>query len=151
MTSRAEDAAAIRRLEQSWCIAWNSHNMQALTNLLAEDADFVTVGGRWLRGRKEFRHHTALYHATSFKHSTFTVTGTTIKFLSPDLALTHVKWRMAGDFDPDGTPRKPRKGIFTQVLLRSKDRWCILASHNTNEMRLPGRSIRSLLRQRGWK
>jgi uncharacterized protein (TIGR02246 family) len=151
MTSRAEDAASIRRLEQSWCNAWNSHNMRALANLLANDADFVTVGGTWLRGRKEFRQYTALYHATSFKHSTFTVTGTTIRFLGSELALTHVKWRMAGDFDPDGTPRKPRRGIFTRVLLKSEGRWRILASHNTNRVRPRGKPIRSLLQQRDWK
>jgi uncharacterized protein (TIGR02246 family) len=154
MTSRAEDAASIRRLEQSWCSAWNSHDMQALTNLLAIDVDFVTVGGDWLRGRKEFRRHHALLHATLFKHSTFTVTGSTIKFLGPDLALTHIKWTLVGDFDPDGTPRKPRRGIFTQVLVRLKGRWCILASHNTNWVPWTtprGKSIRSLLRPRDWK
>ncbi len=151
MSSRAEDAAAIRRLEERWCRAWNSHDMRALTILLAKDSDFVTVGGRWLRGRKEFRQHTALYHDTSFRRSKFTVTGTTIKFLGSELALTHVKWRLTGDFDPDGTPRKPRRGIFTQVLRREKGRWYILASHNTNELRPSSESIRTLLRQRTWK
>jgi uncharacterized protein (TIGR02246 family) len=151
MMSRAEDAASIRHLEQSWCNAWNRHDMRALTDFLAEDGDFVTVGGTWLRGRREFKQHHALYHATAFKHSMLTVTGTTIRFLGSDLALTHVKWRMAGDFDPDGTPRKPRRGIFTQVLLKSKGRWCILASHNTNRVRARGKPIRSLLKQRDGK
>jgi uncharacterized protein (TIGR02246 family) len=151
MTSRAEDAATIRRLEQSWCTAWNGHNMRALANLLANDVDFVTVTGTWLRGRKEFRQHHALHHATLFKHSTLTVTGTTIRFVGSDLALTHVKWRLAGEFDPDGTPIKPRRGIFTQVLLKSKGRWCILASHNTNRVRPGGKPISSLSKQHAWR
>ena len=150
MTSRSEDAAAIRRLEQSWCTAWNRHNVHALANLLAHDADFVTVGGTWLRDRKQFRRHHALYHETLFKHTTFTVTGTTVKFLGPDLALTHVKWRLAGEFDLDGTPMKPRRGIFTQVLHKSNGGWCILASHNTNRVLPRGKPILSLLKQRKW-
>lgn len=150
-TSRWEDAASIRHLEQSWCQAWNRHDVRALADLLTMDADFVTVGGDWLRGRTEFRKHHALYHATSFKHSTFTVKGTSIKFLHPDLALTHVTWRMVGDFDPDGTPRKPRRGIFTQVLFRSQGRWRIMASHNTNKMRPGGVPIRGLLLKRKWR
>ena len=151
MPSRAEDASAIRRLEQSWCTSWNRHNVRALANLLAPDADFVTVGGSWLRGRKEFRQHHALYHSTLFKHTSFTVTGTTIRFLGSDLTLTHVKWRLSGESDLDGTPMKPRRGIFTQVLLRSNGRWYILASHNTNRVLPRGKPISSLLKQRKWK
>jgi uncharacterized protein (TIGR02246 family) len=151
MTSRAEDAAAIRRLEQSWCTAWNGHNMRALANLLADDADFVTVTGTWLRGRKEFRQHHALYHATLFKRSTLTATGTTIRFVGSDLALTHVKWRLTGEIDLDGTPMKPRRGIFTQALVKSKGRWWILASHNTNRQRPRGTPVSRLLKPRKWK
>ena len=148
--ARAEDIASIRQVEKSWCEAWNNHDMRQLTNLLAEDVDFVTVGGRWLRGKKEFKEHTSMYHTTSFKHSVFNVTATTIKFISPNLALAHVKWRMSGDFDPDGTPRKPRNGIFTQVLLKASNRWQILASHNTN-MAISYKRVRRQLQQREWK
>jgi uncharacterized protein (TIGR02246 family) len=151
MKGRRENAASIRRLERNWSRAWNSHNTRELTALLTRDADFVTVGGDWLRGRKEFQRYHALLHATIFKHSLFTVTGTTIRFLGSDLALTHVKWRLVGDFNTDGTPRKPRRGIFTQVLLRSNGRWCILASHNTNRRPPLGKSVVSRLRQRDWK
>jgi uncharacterized protein (TIGR02246 family) len=148
--TNADEISAIKRLEKAWCDGWNTHNMKALTDLLLPGADFVTVGGTWLRGRKEFREHTALYHATSFKHSKFTVRSTHIKFLSPDLALTHVRWRMKGDFDPDGTPRKPRTGIFTQLLQLSHGRWRILASHNGNDRGLAGKPLKELLRSRRW-
>ncbi len=149
--TKTEDISAIRNLERAWCDAWNTHNMKALANLLLRDADFVIVGGTWLRGRKEFREHHALYHATSFKRSTFTVTRTSVRFLSHDLALTHVKWRIKGDFGPDGTPRKPRTGILTQVLQRkSQGRWHILASQNTNDAKPFGKPVKELLRSRRW-
>ena len=148
--ANTEDVVAIRELEKGWCNAWNTHNMKALANLLLPDADFVTVGGTWLRGRREFSEYHAILHSTLFKHSTFKVTNTTVRLLHPDLALTHVKWRIKGDFDPDGTPRKPRAGIFTQVLLKTKGRWLILASQNTNETKSSGKALRELLRSRTW-
>jgi uncharacterized protein (TIGR02246 family) len=147
---KADYISAIRDLEKGWCDAWNAHDMGALTRLLATDADFVTVSGTWLRGREEFREHTALYHATSFKHSTFTVTSTSVRLLRLDLALTHVRWRMKGDFNPDGTPRKPRTGIFTQVLQKSRGRWLILASQNTNDATPSRKSVKGLLKSRRW-
>lgn len=148
--ARVEDIRAIRDLENAWCDAWNSHNMEALTKLLLPGGDFVTVGGRWLRGRREFKAHTGLLHKTQFKHSTFRVTATHIRFLKSDLALTHARWRLVGDFDPDGTPRKPRRGIFTQVLQKSRGRWLILASQNTNNAKLPVKAVRELLKSRKW-
>ncbi|MDE1854132.1 MAG: SgcJ/EcaC family oxidoreductase [Thaumarchaeota archaeon] len=148
--SETEEIAAIESLEKAWCDAWNAHDMEALTALLHPDVDFVTVGGTWLRGKKEFKEHHALYHATSFKHSTFTVNRTSVKFLRPDLALTHVRWRLEGDFNPDGTPRNPRTGIFTQILRKSGDGWLILASHNTNDIAGEMGPTKELLRSRRW-
>jgi hypothetical protein len=45
-------AAAV--LADRWQHAWNGHDMQSAGELLAPDADFVNVGGRWLRGRSQF-------------------------------------------------------------------------------------------------
>ncbi len=151
MMGRADDISAIRDLEKGWCDAWNAHDMNALARLLTPDTDFVTVGGDWLRGRQEFRNHHVALHATIFKHSTFAVKSTTVKFIQPDLALTHVKWRIEGDFDPDGTPRKPRTGIFTQVLQKSRNRWRVLASQNTNDAKLSIKAFMKLLNQRHWE
>lgn len=70
------------------------HDTSAVTRLWHPDVDFVTVGGSWQRGRKEFRENTALYRPASFKHGTSTATSTSVNFFRPDLALTHVGWRL---------------------------------------------------------
>jgi hypothetical protein len=51
-----------------------------------------------------------------FKESVRSVTGTAIKFLTPDIAVAYVRWGMRGDKVPDGTPRQPRHGVMMQVL-----------------------------------
>ena len=136
--SRASDVSAIHGIERAWCEAWNAHDVKALTALLLPDVDFVTVTGKWLHGREEFFDHTKRLHETQFRNSIHSIARTDIRFLSPGLAVAHVRWGLKGDTDPDGTPRKPRTGIFTQVLRKSAGKWLILASQNTNDRILPG-------------
>lgn len=128
----ARDEEAIRKIESSWQEAWNHHDMKALSALVAEDVDFITVSGVWLKSREEFEAHHARLHGMQFKDSVWATTDTQIKFLKPDVALVHVRWGIAGDRDPDGTPRQPRRGIFTQVMVKHNGQWLILASQNTN-------------------
>jgi uncharacterized protein (TIGR02246 family) len=136
--SKRTDVSAIRGVERAWCEAWNAHDVKALTDLLLPDADFVTVTGKWLHGRQEFFDHTKRLHETQFKNSAHTVSRTEVRFLNPDLGVAHVRWGLRGDTEPDGTPRKPRTGIFTQVLRKSAGKWLIVASQNTNDRILPG-------------
>lgn len=130
--SQTKDIEAIKQIERDWQEAWNRHDMKALAALGAEDVDFVTVSGTWLKGRKAFEELHARAHAMMFKESVLTTTDVQVKFLKPDIALVHVSWGMKGDKDPDGTPRQPRRGILTQVLTKHGGRWLIQASQNTN-------------------
>ena len=112
--------------------AWNRHDARAFGALLTEDVDFVTVAGTWLKGRPAFERHTDERFRTQFKDSRLRVERVRVAGLGPDVALAHVEWRLEGDRDPDGTPRQPREGIFTQVVVKGDDGWKIRASHNTN-------------------
>ena len=67
--------------------------------------------------------------------------GDVIRFLAPDVALIHQTWSMAGDKNPDGTPRPPRDGIFTQVFVKRDGKWLITASQNTNIIVIPGSAV----------
>ena len=128
----AKDTEAIKRIESRWQEAWNTHDMKALASLVAEDVDFITVAGTWLKGRQAFEEHHAARHAMQFKESVWETTDVQVKSLGPDIALVHVSWGIKGDKDPDGTPRKPRRGIFTRVVTKEGGEWSIKASQNTN-------------------
>lgn len=130
--SQTKDIEAIKQIDRDWQEAWNRHDMKALAALVAEDVDFVSVSGGWLKGRKAFEERHARAHAMMFKESFLTTTDVQVKFLKPDIALVHVSWGMKGDKDPDGTPRQPRRGILTHVVTKHGGRWLIQASQNTN-------------------
>jgi uncharacterized protein (TIGR02246 family) len=130
--SQQADEPEIGRIQARWDDAWNRHDIKALSALVAEDVRFVNVAGNVLNGRDEFEKLQTRTHATQFKDSVRTVTGTDIKFLTPDIAVAHVRWGMKGDKDADGTPRPPRDGVMMQVLVKRSGAWTIVAVQNTN-------------------
>ena len=46
-------------------------------------------------------------------------------------------WGLKGDKDPDGTPREPRAGLFTWLVVKDGRNWLIRAAQNTNLSNLP--------------
>jgi len=130
--TQAEDENAIREIQARWDEAWNRNDVKALSSLVADDVRFVNVAGQVLASRAEFEALQSRTHAMQFKDSVRTVTDTTIKFLTPDIAVAHVRWGMGGDKDPDGTPRKPRNGVMMQVLMKRNGQWTVVAAQNTN-------------------
>jgi uncharacterized protein (TIGR02246 family) len=92
-------------------------------------------------GREEFEKLQTKTHAMQFKDSVRTVTATEIQFLTSEIAVAHVSWGMVGDKDRDGTPRKPRKGVMIQVLMKRSGQWTVIAAQNTNVNPTPGISV----------
>src|SRR5260370_30068829 len=90
--TQADDETAIRDLQGRWDEAWNRHDVKALSSLVAEDVRFVSVAGVVLTGRAEFEALQSRTHSMQFKESVRSVTGTEIKFLTPDIAVAHVRW-----------------------------------------------------------
>lgn len=125
--------AAAHAIAAEWEAAWNAHDMARLAALFTDDADLVTVAATRIRGRAEVeRTHTAM-HQTQFQASVWTNTGVELQALGPGLALVHMTWAVRGDFDPDGTPRAPRHGLFTWLLMAQPGgNWKIRAAQNTN-------------------
>ena len=126
------DAQVLNQLLDKWERYWNTHNMDSMRIMLRPDVDFITVGGSWLKGKAEAVNNHKEKHATTFKTSIWTTNSVEIKYIKPDLAIIHLRWGITGDFDPDGTPRAPRQGIFTWVVPKQNAQWLLLAVHNVN-------------------
>jgi uncharacterized protein (TIGR02246 family) len=135
------DEKAIKAMGTAWQDAWNQHDVEALTALLAEDVDFVTVLGPngWLKGRSIFQEAHASMHKRLFTESVWTTKETQVKFIRPDLAIAHVEWGTTGDKVRHIKHGTPRAGIFTWVVEKQNGKWLIIASQNTESMPpLPG-------------
>jgi uncharacterized protein (TIGR02246 family) len=128
----SKDLASLNSLPVKFEHYWNIHNMDSMGTMLTGDVDFVNVAGMWLKGKSATVARHKEVHLTQFKSSMWTTDSVEIKYIKPDLAIMHIGWGISGDFDPDGTPRTPRHGIFTWVVNKEKGQWLLLAVHNVN-------------------
>jgi uncharacterized protein (TIGR02246 family) len=127
-----EVTPAIAALVAAWETAWNAHDMQAAATLVADGVEFVTVRGRWLRGRREFLRHHIDIHRGHLRKSCWTSVGHTLRALCNHVVLVHHEWTIAGGLGDQDAPLPTRAGVFTWVVVRTGSTWRIAAAHNTN-------------------
>jgi uncharacterized protein (TIGR02246 family) len=131
--ARSQDEAAIRQLQVEQEAAWNRHDAAAYANLFTEDGDCVNVLGWWWKGRAQIESRLTAAFAFVFRESALTVTDVQIKFLSPAIAIAHVRWTMKGYKFPPGM-LEPKEGIEVQTLSKRGKRWLIESFQNTNSV-----------------
>jgi uncharacterized protein (TIGR02246 family) len=127
----ADDENSIRQVQASQADAWNRHDAAAYAALFTEDGDCVNVVGWWWKGRAQIESKLKAAFAFVFHESQLTVTDTSVRFLSPTIAIAHVSWTMTGAKAPPGIP-EPKQGIQSQVLQKKSGHWLIQAFQNTN-------------------
>jgi uncharacterized protein (TIGR02246 family) len=125
-------ATAAEAIAAEWQAAWNAHDMSRIGALITADADWITVGGRHLRGAAEVQsvHHTL--HESALRHTVWANHSVDAQPIGADAALLHLAWAVSGETDANGTLRPPRKGLFTWVLVRDAQGWRIRAAQGTN-------------------
>jgi uncharacterized protein (TIGR02246 family) len=131
--SMTDDERAVRKLAREYETGWNKHDMKLLGHMRTDDVDFVVVTGEHERVREASIARLAELHRTQFRDSTWTNEHVTVQFLRPDVALVHIERAIQRDRDPDDTPRSPRRGIFTWVVVKQGEEWKLRAAHNTNK------------------
>jgi uncharacterized protein (TIGR02246 family) len=129
--AQGQDEAAIRDLQTRQADAWNAHDAAAYADLFADDGDVVNVLGWWWRGRAQIESKLRGAFAFVFRDSRLTVTDTSIRFLTPTIAIAHVRWTMTGAHTPPGMP-EPWQGIEIQTLRKTAGHWLIESFQNTN-------------------
>jgi uncharacterized protein (TIGR02246 family) len=129
--AQGEDEAAIRDLQSRQADAWNAHDAAAYARLFTDDGDVVNVLGWWWRGRAQIESKLGDAFAFVFRDSRLAITDTSIRFLTPTIAIAHVRWTMTGAHTPPGMP-EPREGIEIQTLRKTAGLWLIESFQNTN-------------------
>ncbi len=128
----AADVQAIRGIETQWQSAWNHHDIAAMIRLGSPDADWVNLAGQWFAGEQAFAKSLESLHSGKVKESVWHTDEVRVRFLSPSIAVVHVYFSTTGERNPDGSPRPPRRGIFTRVEQKQGGRWVIIASQATS-------------------
>ena len=100
VAKRAEEEAAIRKVEADLVDTWNHHDARAWANLCTEDSDVVNVVGWWWQGRSQIEKKIADAHAYIFRESTLTDDEIQIRFLTSETAVVHVRLVNDGAQEP---------------------------------------------------
>ena len=131
VAGHSEDEAAIRDIQKEQADAWNRHDAAGYAHLFTEDGDVVNVLGWWWRGRAQIESKLSSAFAFVFHDSRLTITETSVRFLTPTIAVAHARWTMEGARSPPGGP-EPREGIQIQILQKTAGHWLIQSFQNTN-------------------
>src|SRR5271157_4181617 len=101
-SDHSEDEVEIRNLQTRQAEAWNRHDARAYAKLFTEDGDVVNVLGWWWKGRVEIEKKLTEAYVFVFRESTLTINEVDVRFLTPQIAVAHVRWSMAGARTPAG-------------------------------------------------
>jgi uncharacterized protein (TIGR02246 family) len=128
------DRSAIQKVIQDYTDSWNLHGGKGFADGFTEDADFVNIFGGKFSGKAEIENRHIKIIQTIFKDSKFEILSTQLREVQPGVVTALVDWQLKGFRTPGSDmslPGETRKGVFTQVFIRSGDAWKIAASQNT--------------------
>lgn len=125
-TDRAADEAALRDAVKQLETGWNTKSGAVFAKPFAEDADYVVINGRYIKGRATIeRAHQQIFD-TIYKDTTIKLTVKQIRFLRPDVAVIHVEGQR-------GSTNKEleQSAMLTLMMTKEKQGWTIAAFQNT--------------------
>jgi uncharacterized protein (TIGR02246 family) len=124
----AKDETAIRGLYEQLMDGWNKGNADAFAAPFTVDADFIAFDGTRFRGRRVIASsHQPLFNSW-LKGSRLTGEVTSLRFLTPEVALMHA---LGGTIMPGkSAPSPERDSIQTLVVVKHDEAW---AAHGISE------------------
>lgn len=113
---------------------WNAGDADGFATNFTEDADFVDVLGRYLKGRSAIADIHRRNFATIHAGSTIRMSRRAVRELADGLAIAHAD---SGIVVPAGLLAGESRATQSMVLTH-QDRWLISAFHNTTVRELAG-------------
>ena len=126
-----DDENAVRNVLAEYAVSWNRHDMVAFGRLFTENCDYVNIAGVHWKGVQEIVQRQAELFQNRLKTAVQTLTGTEVRFSTPDVALVHATWDVTGWSRPTGEAVPVLKEITTMMMVKTNGKWLITAFQNT--------------------
>ena len=127
--TRSADEAAMRESVRQMETGWNTKSGALFAKPFAEDADYVVINGRYIKGRAAIEAAHQQIFDTVFKDTKITLTVKQIRFLRADVAVVHASGHRDGP-----TNELNQDAMLTLVMTKEKNGWVIAAFQNTSVM-----------------
>ena len=125
------DEDAIRAVANGYCGAWNRHDMEALSELFSEDAQWINIVGMHWPGRTAVVAGHDAYHRTFFRATGIEIADAQVAEIAPGAATAVILLTVGPFTPPDGVPRPGSDNRLSLVLTKRSGRWRITHGHNT--------------------
>ena len=129
------DDKAIRAVAAHWGANLNNHHFQDMTTYTTKDISFITpVGMHWNGQQQLVRGHEELFKM--YKGVAFKASNTTVRSLTPDVAVVSEEMAIGAAYPPDGVNRgtnreAPARDLVTMVLVKKGGKWLVAAGQVT--------------------
>ena len=139
---KSDDEAAVRGLHAELMNAWNRGSGEAFAAAFTEDGDLIAFDGTHFKGRKAIAPFHQQLFDTHLKGTRLVGEVTSVRFLSPNVALFHA---IGGTImRGKSKPSPERESIQTMVAVLRDGEWRLAAFQNTRA-RPMGRAARGTL------
>lgn len=125
------DTAGALGMATGYTTAWNVHDMNALASLFSDNAEFINPLGTMSTGRAAVEAEHTQRHQGMFATSKMTMDTSSVRFITPEIAVVHFQWTVTGATDPKGAAVPPFHGLTTLVTSRSDSKWQIESAQVT--------------------
>jgi uncharacterized protein (TIGR02246 family) len=122
----AREDQAVRQVITEFVGTINRGDTKAFAALFTEDADFVVITGKYLKGRSEIVTYHASLFARNFRGSSLEVTSVAVRFLRDDVAIARVATKRT-----ENGGKQLRTSFPMFVLTKQDQAWLITAVQNT--------------------
>lgn len=125
------DEQAIRVVVRDYRASWNRHDIAAMADLFAEEAQWVNiVGWYWPTKRAVVAGHEAI-HRSFFQATDIELAEVDIRSIAPGVAVAVVLLKVGPFTPPDGIPRPESEDRLSFILTQQAGKWRIAHGHNT--------------------
>ncbi len=121
------------QLPRRFAAAWSARDAEQIAALFAEDADLLSLTGRWAEGRKAITETFAGELAGAFLRAKLVTGRVKLRDLAPGVAQVMQRFVLSGILNPDGSDAGRVGAILSAVLVEGPEGWTVAAAQFTAE------------------
>jgi hypothetical protein len=110
---------------------WTARDAAALTLLLSEDADLLSLTGRWCEGHKVIQSTLAAEFAGTFRAARLVTGKAKLRPIGPGAAVLHQRFVLSGLCDDLGRDLGRVAALMTAVLIARTGGWLAVSMQFT--------------------
>jgi uncharacterized protein (TIGR02246 family) len=125
-SANPEDEQAIRDVLTRFYEGWNTHDVDKMVSVYAEDIDHINVFAEWNKGKPAIREALKQFHAGPAKNDRKTYIIEKMRFIKPDVAVVQVRSLSTGP----GSACRGCGNLGTYVMSKESGKWLVVSFTN---------------------